>query len=236
MHRSFSLILGLCLSLCGSAGAADITWFGPADPMNSNATWPTVNGTYTQNMGVAFTTGSSGPFSMDWVSLKLNTSGITSGSASIAIAIRNTTNPTAYSAVAGTTEYAKDTVAFTMPTTTGTAFTLNLTSTEMPNITSYAMTASTSYALIVYAPNVNIGLERHAGYANGTTNSFYTVSSGFVALDTFRNNSPNYTNTANSFPTLGISFGETVVPEPSTWALGGVAALVCAAVARRRRA
>lgn len=55
---------------------------------------------------------------------------------------------------------------------------------------------------------------RTTGYANGTTNNFYTTSEGFLALDTFRNNSPNYSNNASSFPTLSISFGATSSPIP----------------------
>lgn len=82
------------------------------------------------------------------------------------------------------------------------------------------MAANTAYALILYSPSANFGIQRRTGYANGTTNNFYTVSDGFVALDTFRNNIANYTNTTNSFPTLDISFGAaTTVPEPSTYAL-----------------
>jgi hypothetical protein len=235
-HKYVLPLFALCLSVCGSARAVDITWFGPTDAMNSNANWPAVNGTFSQNFGVAFQTGGSSSFTMDWVQLQLNTSSVTSGSGSLRIAIRNTTNSTAYSAVAGTTEYAVDTINFTMPTSSATAFTLNLTAADIPNVTSYAMASNSAYALILYAPSVNIGMQRRTGYANGTTNNFYTVSNGFVALDTFRNNAANYSNNASSFPSLGISFGETVVPEPSTWALGGLSALVLGFAARRKRA
>ena len=63
------------------------------------------------------------------------------------------------------------------------------------------------------------GIQRTTGYANGTTNDFYTVSDDFVALDTFRNNVANYTNTTtNSYPTLSIAFGAVAVPEPATCA------------------
>ncbi|MBU6222993.1 MAG: PEP-CTERM sorting domain-containing protein, partial [Planctomycetes bacterium] len=79
---------------------------------------------------------------------------------------------------------------------------------------------------------------RTTGYANGTTNNFYTVSDGFVALDTFRNNTANYFNTTNSYPTLGIAFGTTAVPEPSTsiMALAGLACGGYSMFHRRRRA
>lgn len=145
----------------------------------------------------------------------LNTSTSTSGSGTIKIALRNTTNSTAYSAVAGATEFALDTVSFTAPTTTSTIFELTLDSTQLPNITTYAMSPSTAYALILYAPTGgNWGMGRKSGYANGTTNNFYTTSNGFVALDTFRNNSPNYSINSNSFPSLAISFGANSSPLP----------------------
>jgi len=77
------------------------------------------------------------------------------------------------------------------------------------------MSPNTSYALVLYAPTSNIGLQRTTGFASGTTNSQYTVNSGFTALSTFRNNN-NYSNNANSFPSLAISFGENSIPEPTS--------------------
>lgn len=231
--------LGLVVSTaCNSvAWGATISYISPTDAMNSNATWPAVNGTYTQNFGIAFTTGNTGTYDIDWIKLGLNTSGVTTGSASLTIALRNTTNSTPYSAVAGTTEHAKDTVSFSMPTTSATAFTLNLTSAQLPNISSFAMQSNTSYALILYAPSGNIGMMRRTGYANGTTNNFYTVTNGFTMLDTFRNNIANYTNITNSYPSLDISFGKenfSAVPEPSSMALFGLGTLGLGYYARRK--
>ncbi len=207
--------------------AADVTWFAPSVVHNSNASM-TVGGTYTSNFGVAFTTGSSGPYTMGWVEIDLSTSSVTAGAGSITLALRDTTNTTAYSAVAGTTEYAVDTVAFTMPTTTSTMFKLRLTSANLPNITAYAMSAGAAYSLIAYGPTVSIGMGRTTGYLSGTTNNNYTVSNGFTALDTFRNNSANYTNNTNSFPTLSFSFGTTVTntaPVASIVAISGTVAV-----------
>ena len=124
-----------------------------------------------------------------------------------------------------------------MPTSTATNFSLNLSPADFPNISSYVMSGTTPYSLILNSatPNPTFGLQRTTGYANGTTNDFYTVSDGFVALDTFRNTGANYTNTTNSYPTLSIAFGTVAVPEPSTLALAAIAGLVgLAAVARRR--
>lgn len=214
--------------------AADIAWFEPSLASNSNATIFTTD-TYTSNFGVAFLTGGSGPFTMDWVNLGLNTSSQTSGAGSFKLALHSATNSTAYSAVAGTTEYAMDVVNFTAPTSTNTNFTLNLTSADIPNITNFAMAANSAYTLVIYRGNVAWGLQRTTGIANGTTNNFYNVSDGFQALDTFRNNTANYTNNTNSYPTLAISFGQTVVPEPSTWALGAIGTIVCVALRKRRK-
>ena len=227
----------------GIATGETITYITPKNAGNSNANWPATNGTYTQNYGIAFTTGTSGPFDIDWIRLGLNTSSVTANSATLTIAMRNTTNTTAYSAVAGTTEYAVDTVSFTKPTTTSTNFVLDLTSTLLTNISAYSLQANTAYALILYAPSVNIGMQRTTGFASGTTNDEYTVTNGFTMLTTFRNNS-NYSNSGTSFPSLDISFGATVtapVPEIDPSGLASAMSLVIGSVAmleqrRRKRA
>jgi hypothetical protein len=227
----------------GVATGETITYITPTNAGNSNANWPAVNGTYTQNYGIAFTTGNSGPFDIDWIRLGLNTSTVTADSATLTIALRNTTNTTAYSAVAGTTAYATDTVTFSKPTATSTAFSLDLTSAQLTNISAYPLQANTAYALILYAPTVNIGMTRTTGFASGTTNDEYTVTNGFTMLTTFRNNS-NYFNNSNSFPSLDISFGATVtapVPEIDPSGLASAMSLVIGSVAmleqrRRKRA
>lgn len=237
MNIHYLLTLAATSSFIASASAAtSVTWFGPSSAPNSNANWQAVNGTYNQNFGVAFKTGPSGPYAMDWATFILNTSSQTSGSGSFKLELRNTTNATPYSAVAGTTSYATDVVSFTMPTTTSTSFTLSLTAAEIPNIASYQMAADTAYSLILYAPSVNIGMGRTTGFASGTTNDNYTVNSGFSALNTFRNNA-TYSNTMSSFPTLAISFGEissvSAVPEPTSL-LSTAGLLACGFLLRRR--
>lgn len=221
-----------------SALGGIVTYVTPTNASNSNANLPTgVN--YNNNMGYAFTTGPSGVFDIDWVNLDLNTSALTAGAGSITVAIHAASNNTVYSAVASSTAYATDTVSFTMPGTTSTAFTLNLTAAELPNISTYQLQPSTSYALILYN-SPGIGIRRTTGLANGTTNGNYTVSNGFTMLDTFRNNSANYTNNANSYPTVGISFGSgslvtAATPEPAGFLLGGVPALAGVGALLRRR-
>ena len=227
MKVTFALMLIKAFSISGVASGGTITYVQPTNAPNSNVNWP--GGTnFSNNIGIAFTTGSSGPFDIDWVNLELNTSTSTASSASLTVALRDTSNTTAYSAAAGTTEYAKDTVNFTKPTTQSTNFSLNLTSAQLTNITSYSLASSTSYALILYAPTVSIGMGRTTGFLENTTNNQYTVTNGFTMLNTFRNNL-TYSNSGTSFPTVGISFGATTadpsaVPEPSTLGLGALVA------------
>lgn len=207
----------------GVATGATITYITPLEAQDSNANWP--GGTnYSNNFGIAFTTGSSGPFDIDWINLGLNTSTSTAGSASLTVALRNTTNLVPAGTVAGTTAWATDAVNFNKPTTTSTAFTVNLTSAMLTNISEFSLQANTSYALIFYAPTVSIGMGRRTGYGDGVTK--YTVTNGFTMLNTFRNNS-KYSNASGSFPSLAISFGATAadpspVPEPSTLAIGAL--------------
>ena len=211
--KFLSLAVSL-LFLTGPAFAVT-TWVTPSGAANSNVNFP--GGTnYTNNLGIVFKTGSAGPFSMDWLTLGLNTSTVsTGGTVSLNVALRNATDSTPYLGVAGTTEYALDTVSFTIPGTTSTSFDLELDSSDLLNVSAYELQADTAYALLFYAPTKSIGFQRRTGLAEGTTNDYYTTTEGFAVLDTFRNNIANYKNTLISFPTLAISFGETsAVPEP----------------------
>jgi len=235
---SMASVVALMVCLCPVSGGT-VTYVTPSGVMDSNANWP--GGTnFSNNFGYAFITGSSGPFNIGWVDLELNTSTQTVGAGSFKIALHDTTNTTAYSAVATSTAHATDVVNFTMPTTTSTSFTLNLTAAQLPNLSAFAMQSSTAYALILYAPTVSIGMRRDTGYASGTTNNFYTVTNGFTMLDTFRNNLPNYANSGSSNPTLGISFGATTgasaVPEPGAMLMSGLIGLGLVYRLRRRTA
>lgn len=217
------------MGVATTALATNVTWFGPSEAVNSNASFSASTG-YTNNYGVAFTTGSSGTFTMSWLDLQLG-QGSTVGNWTLTVALHDTTNSTAYSAVAGSTAYATDTVTITAGST---YFTANLTAAQLPNIMSYAMAANTSYALIIYDATSTSAISRKTGYASGTTNDFYTVGNGFTALNTFRNN-VTYTNNTNSYPTLGISFGAaaSAVPGSGAMAMFGLSAI--RGRSRRRR-
>ncbi len=226
--------LAVFAAFASPALGASVTFVAPANASNGASSVSTADA-YTANLGYAFKTGPSGLFDIDWVKLEMNNGASAGVSGSFKIAIHNTDNGTPYSAVAGSTAYATDTVSFTTPVTTNTNFELNLTSVQLPNITGYQLLPDTAYALFVYDSfSSNLALRRTHGFANGTTNDNYTVSSSFTMLDTFRNNVPNYTNAANSYPTFAISFGATeAIPEPSTLALLSI--FVGGGLFRRRR-
>ena len=177
------------LLFAGAAHAIDVSWFAPTNAPNSNANWP-AGTSFSNNFGVVFNAGTgSTTFDIDWIKLGLNTSTSTSGAGSISVALHGTTDSTAYSAVATSTQHALDVVTFTAPTSTSISFELMLRSPELPNISSFSMSPSTSYSLILYAPTGGSwGMGRTTGFANNTTNDFYTTSSGFVPLNTLRNN------------------------------------------------
>jgi hypothetical protein len=124
MRTPFQIITITATLIYGSVGsianATPITWFAPTQPGNSNANFP-AGTSYTSNFGVAFKTGPDSTYSLDWVKLGLNTSTVSGvPSATVKLALHNTTNDIAYSAVAGsrglksngTETYAKDRQCF----------------------------------------------------------------------------------------------------------------------------
>lgn len=225
-----------CLVTSGSAST--VAWVEPSAASDTSASFPS-GGTYTSNFGIVFKTGSSGTFSMDWLLLGLFSSGHTATSATLKVELREPTSSVPYQGVASTNVHTTDTVTLTMPGTTNTNFDVNLTAADAPNLMGFTMDPNTAYSLIVYSPSVGFTMRRKTGYSNGTTNDYYTVTDGFQVLDTFRNNTANYNNNPNSFPTLSIAFGGSgaaSVPEPAG---AGAALLVGSAgmglVRRRKR-
>lgn len=221
LRSKATILLAFSLLFPGRASAGlDTAYVTPIGPADSNVNFPStgINSIYIRNIGYAFITGGAGPYDIDWMKLGLSTSTVSSGSGSVKVALHGTTNSIVNSAVASAVAYATDIVSFTMPTLTSTNFKLSLTALELPNITSFLLQPNTAYSLILYAPSVNIGVQRKTGIANGATNSSYIVTNGFTMLDTFRNNGPNYTNANNSYPTFDISFG---VTSPATLAAPG---------------
>jgi hypothetical protein len=235
--RTRSIRSGLAALLClvATGSAAVTTWVEPTDAANGSSSVPTST-TYTSNLGIVFKTGSSGTFSMDWLRLSL-TSG-TSGAASFSVQLRNTDSETPYVGVAGTTLHASDTINFTRPTPINTPFDVTFTAADAPNLMGYTMQPNTAYALMINSASPSFALRRTQGYADGTTNGKYTVTYGFSVLDTFRNNTENYSNSAGSYPSFHIAFGAnapSAVPEPA----GAGAALLLGsagmALVRRRK-
>jgi len=222
------------IALCGIAGATQaqtVTYLGPYTPWNGSGSISTST-SYTSNLGVAFLTGSSGPFSIDWMNLGLISTLGAGTSISFKVALHDTTNSTPYSAVAGSTELAVDTVTFALPVPSSTAFELELIAANIPNISAYTMQSSTAYSLIVYNTSAALALRRTQGFAENMTNDSYLSEAGFVALNTFRNN-VYWSNVPGSYPNIHITFGANAIPEPSTLGFTGLL-LAAAALARAR--
>lgn len=219
------LVLGLG-SLPSSVSAGPVTFVTPKNaPNGSSSIQPGT--TYTTNLGYAFKTGSSGPFDIDWVSMNL-TSASNGVAVSFKISIHGTDNEIPYSAVASSTAYASDTVTVTTPGTSNTPFDVTFTSAEIPNIANLSLSPNTSYSLFVNSVlGGGLALRRIQGLTANTANDAYAVTNGFVMLDTFRNNSPQYkTNSSdpNTEVAFAMSFGGTAsapsaVPEPATLAI-----------------
>ena len=226
-----SLAALLCLVTTGSAALT--TWVEPSDAANGSSSIPTQT-SYTSNLGIVFKTGSSGTFSMDWLRFSLTSGG--TGSASFNVELRNATSEIPYEGVAGTTLHASDTLTFSRPLTTNTPFDVSFTEAEAPNLMTFMLQPNTAYALMINSASTSVALRRTQGYANGTTNDEYTVSNGFAVLDTFRNNTPNYSNNTNSYVTFHMAFGAnapSAVPEPA--GAGAVLLLGSAGMALVRR-
>jgi hypothetical protein len=216
------LALGLG-SLPSSVSAGPVTFVTPKNAPNGSSSIQ-AGITYTTNLGYAFKTGSSGPFDIDWVSMNL-TSASNGVAVSFKISIHGTDNEIPYSAVASSTAYASDTVTVTTPGTSNTPFDVTFTSAEIPNIANLSLSPNTSYSLFVNSVlGGGLALRRIQGLTANTANDAYAVTNGFVMLDTFRNNTPNYTNSPGSYPAFAMSFGGTAsapsaVPEPATLAI-----------------
>jgi hypothetical protein len=220
------LALGL-VSLPSSVSAGPITFVTLKNAPNGSSSIQSGTDYTTTNLGYAFKTGSSGSFDIDWVTMNL-TSGAAAGSTvSFKISIHGTDNETAYLALPNSTVHATDTVTFTTLAAANQPFDKTFTSADSPNITSFPLLSNTAYSLFVNGSVGSIALRRTQGLTANTANDAYTVTNGFVMLDTFRNNSPQYktsTTDPNTEVALAMSFGGTAsapsaVPEPATLAI-----------------
>ncbi len=193
-----------------------VTWVSPPSPIGSGTFNATIQ-TYTTNFGICFKTGNTLTPSdtIKYINLALATTSSVFGEppGSLNVELRNTTNDTPLSAVAGTTVYASDVISFTLPSTTNTNFDVNLNEAQIPNIANYTLQANTAYALILYKANRVFAIRRTTGYTSSTVNSAYTVTNGFNVLNTLRNNTTYIPSTSN-YSTLSISFG-TIEATPS---------------------
>jgi hypothetical protein len=234
--------LGFCATTASGTPVAYVA--GPTGVDLNGSSSISSGTTYTTNLGYAFKTGGSGTFDIDWIKLEL-TSSAASGSGSFKIWINGTDNDTPLSAVASSTVYAADTVNFTTPGTANTPFDLILNAADLPNISAYSLLSDTPYSIFVNSASGSaIALRRQQGLASGNDAiAAYDVTNGFTVLDTFRNNTPNYSNSQGppvSYAVFAMSFGTTQsapVPEIDPNGVGSVLALVSGALGllERRR-
>jgi hypothetical protein len=215
VRNSFAL---LAVPVLLAAPAKAITYITPLDAANGSSSIQSGTTDTITNLGYAFITGPSGPFDIDGINISL-TSGASSGSGSFKISLNGTDNTIPYSAVASSTVYAADTVNFTTPATANTPFDLILTAADLPNITAYQLLSNTPYSLFVNSQSGSgIALRRTQGLSSNT-NDRYAVSNGFTMLDTFRNNTPHYSNSSGppvSYATFHMSLVGSSSPGPAT--------------------
>jgi hypothetical protein len=233
-----------------TALASNVTWFAPSAAANGNASIGTssdpLSGSLSAgNLGVAFTTGSAGPFTMSWLNLTLYgpSDALTApGSFSFKIALHATSNSTVGSAVAASTAYATDTVTFSAGDLVPGYQTKTLTASQLTNVMGYAMAANTSYALIIYdyealtytGGTPGVGRQQGLYTSAAAAAAAYSVTNGFTALNTFRNNT-TWSIAAGNFPTLGISFGATASAVPGSGAMAMLGMTLIPGLRRRRR-
>ena len=221
-------LLALSAIAAGSTARADQLYVNSTMTFNGSGTMEGDLYTSTGSRGIVFTTGSTGPFTIDLIDTVFKTnSGSIGDTYTFNIDVRNVS-----SSLPGTTLDATDTVTFTSAFAPGTNQNVNLTSADLTNISKFAFQSNTTYSVVFYhmthsgsLSNV-VAMERDSSHGPGTTVSY---SDGFSNAGFFQNNNTSYTG---SFPiTLGHSVA--AVPEPSTLALACLGSLAAVALSRR---
>lgn len=135
--------------------------------------------------GVLFTTGPSTPpcnkIDSMQIGFALAAGSYPSGRINFTIDLRGYTFDSFFgSLVPSSTLYASDAISISVPTTVSSAtkFTLNLTSTEMPNIAAYSLPARTNMSLIAYKATTD-GLNMLGTKRQGVASSVATGSNGY---------------------------------------------------------
>lgn len=218
-------LLALTALVAGSAAKANSIYVSSNMTLNSNGTMEGTNYNSTGSRGIFFTTGPSGPFTIDLFNTVFRTSaGAIGDTYTFNIDVRNVSG-----GLPGTTLLATDAVSWQSTSSTGVDQNVSLTGTNLPNISSFAFQSNTSYSFVLYgmklsgSPSANVGMMRNSSLGAASTVSY---TNGFSNAGFFQN---NFTYAGSH----SISLGTTAVPEPSTWGLIGLGSLVLAALGGR---
>lgn len=227
--------LGLGLLVLGTAQAHAATedyYISFAGLLNGSTS---INGaTYasTAAKGLVFTTGSGqSTYDFDTIDFDfINNTGTQGATYSFTLDLRAVDG----SNLPTTTVYAADVVSFTMPVGGSTNFQVGFGASDLANISSYAMSASTTYALMIYASKDGSSVSSNAFALRRNGSGVYTTQDGFSVVHSLSSVGGTPGTYAGAY---GINIGTVAIPEPASFAmLAGVAVLGAVALRRRRRA
>jgi hypothetical protein len=219
-------VLALTAMAAGAAARADVIYVSSTMPFNLRGTFQGANYNSSTSRGIFFTTGSSGPYTIDLIDTTFWTESGTAGDTyTFNVDVRDVSG-----GLAGPTLFVTDTVTWQATSNPFIDQSVKLRQAELPNISSFAFQANTPYSVVFYrlmfsgTPSLGVTM-----MSNSTLGPADTVSylEGFSNAGFFRN---GFTFTGSN----SISLGQVVaVPEPSAWALAGLGSVGLAAVGRR---
>ena len=225
--RRTSILCGLLALTAlgvGSAARANSIYVSSNMTFNGRGTMDGANYNSVGTRGIFFTTGPSGPFTINLIDTVFMTDpGVASGDTlTFKLDVRNVSG-----GLPGTTLFATDTVTWQSTSAPGIDQTVNLRQADLPNISSYVFQSSSVYSLVLYSmeqlgsPNNKVSMRRNGSLGAASTVSY---TDGFSNAGFFQN---NFTYTGSHAISVGA------VPEPSTWALAVLGSLFLAALGRR---
>ena len=219
-------LLALTAIVMGSAASASVLYVSETMTFNSRGTMEGASYNSLGSRGVFFTTGPSGPYTINLLDTVFMTdTGVAAGDTfTFNLDVRNVSG-----GLPGTTLFATDTVTWQSTSAPATEQNVNLRQADLPNISSYAFQSNTAYSLVLYgmeylgSPNNKVAMMRNTTLAAASTVSY---TDGFSNAGFFQN---NFTYAGSHSISIGT------VPEPSTLALIGFGALaLCRRNARRQ--
>ena len=220
-------LLALTAMVAGSAARADLIYVAATNmTFNSRGTMEGANYNSTGSRGIFFTTGPSGPFTINLIDTVFMTDlGVAAGDTlTFKLDVRNVSG-----GLPGTTLFATDTVTWQSTSAPATDQNVSLRQADLPNISTFAFQSSTAYAMVLYSmeylgsPNNKVSMRRNTTLGAASTVSY---TDGFSNAGFFQN---NFTYAGSH----SISVGIVAVPEPSVLALAGLGSLALAALGRR---